>query len=122
MTVGASGSYAFNGTNLTLQPSEGVWNQRDSLGIDGGGHPIYPAKRTFELKWGLISVSDLQQIINVYNTVQNTGTASVDLPQFGAAGYQFKTYSGCTLNEPQVGAYFNEYVADTSLLILNIQT
>lgn len=122
MTVGASGSYSFNGTNLSLQPTEGKWNQRDQLGTDGQGHPIYPLVRTFELSWGLISVLDLQQIINVYNGVQNTGTFSVDLPQYGAAGYQFQTYSGCTLSEVQVGSYFNEYVNDVQLLIYNVRT
>jgi len=122
MSVGLSGSYALNGTNLTLQPTEGRWGERDSFGMDGSGHPIYPSVRTFELSWELISTSELQQVINFFNAVGNTGTVVADLPQYGAAAYQFYAYSGCTLNEVMVGAYFQEYVQDTKLLILNIRT
>lgn len=120
--IGLTGSYAFNGTNLTLQPTEGKWLERPAFGIDGSGHPIYPSVRDFEVYWGLISTSELQQIINVYNGVQNTGTCAVDLPQYGASQYIFTTYSGCTLREPSVGAYFEEYVTDVRLLILQVRT
>lgn len=120
--IGLSGSYAMNGTNLSLQPTEGRWNQRDTYGFDGGGHPIYGTFRTFELTWQLISTSDLAQMINFFNSVSSTGTVVCDLPQYGASAYQFRRYSGCTLNEVLVGTYFEEYVQDVSLLILRIQT
>lgn len=122
MTTGLSGSYGFNGTNLTLQPTEGKWNQRDAYGYDGAGHPIYSQFRTFELSWGLISTSDLAQIITTFNAVASTGTVVVDLPKYGDGSYTFYRYSGCTLNEVQVGAYFQEYVQSVSLLILQIRT
>lgn len=122
MTIGLSGSYAVNGTNLSLQPTEGKWNQRDSYGYDGGGHPIYSQFRTFELKWALISTSDLVQLINTFNAISNTGTVVFDLPQYGASAYQFQRYSGCTLNEVSVGAYFQEHVMDVTLLVLQIRT
>lgn len=120
--IGLSGSYAFNGSNLTLQPTEGQWQERPQFGVDGLGHPIYGSVRNFQLSWGLISTSDLNQIIGVYNAVQNTGTCSVDLPQYGANQYIFTTYSGCTLQEPTVGTYFQEYVQDVKLLILQVKT
>lgn len=122
MTIGLSGSYAFNGTNLTLQPTEGQWHERPAFGIDGAGHPIYGSVRDFELSWGLMPVSDLQQLYNTYNAVQNTGTCSVDLPQYGASQFIFATYSGTTLQEPTVGAYFQEHVTDVRLLILQVRT
>jgi len=121
MTIGLSGSYAFNGSNLTLQPETGQWNDRDSFGIDGGGHPIYSSARNFELSWGLVSMSELAQITNFYNGVQNTGTCSVDLPRWGDSQYIFTTYSGCTLQEPTVGTYFETYVQDVRLVVLNIR-
>lgn len=120
--IGLSGTYAFNGTNLFLPPTEGRWNQRDSYGYDGAGHPIYGQFRTFELRWGLISKNDLSQLITFFNQVSSTGTVVADLPQYGASAYQFYAYSGCTLNEVQVGAYFQEHVQDVSLLILQIRT
>jgi hypothetical protein len=118
--IGLSGSYAFNGSNLTLQPETGQWQERDSFGIDGAGHPIYSRVRSFELVWGLVSMSELNQITTFYNQVQNTGTCSVDLPKWGDSQYLFTTYSGATLQEPTVGTYFETYVQDVRLVILNI--
>lgn len=119
---GVSGTYAFNGTTLSLQPSSGKWSQRSSLGVDGAGHPIYPAVREFEITWDLISISDLQQINNAYNAVGNTGTVVVDLPKYGDSQYNFFSYSGCTLQEPQYDAYFEKYVQNVKLLVMNIRT
>lgn len=122
MTTGLSGTYAFNGTDLTLQPTTGKWVERTTYGVDGGGHPIYPATRSFELTWNLISPEDAKQIIDFYNAVGNTGTATACLPQWGSVDYRFRNYSGTTLREPTVGAYFNEFIEEVSLLILNIRT
>lgn len=122
MTTGLSGTYAFNGTNLTLQPTEGKWGTPDSYGYDGAGHPILSAFRTFELRWQLISPSDLSQLETFFRQVSNTGTMNVDLPEWGAPQYRFRTYSGTTLNPLQVGAYFQEYTQDVTLLILQIRT
>lgn len=119
---GASGTYAFNGTSLTLQPSTGRWIQRTALGIDGSGHSIYPSTREFELAWDLISISDLQQINNAYNAVGNTGTLVADLPKYGDSQYNFLSYSGVTLQEPTYDVYFERYVQNVKLLIMNIRT
>lgn len=122
MTQGASGTYAFNGTTLSLQPSSGKWNMRMALGIDGAGHPIYPLVREFELVWDLIGVDDLQAIQNAYYAVGNTGTVVVDLPKYGDSQYNFYSYSGCTLQEPEYDSYFERYVTNVRLLVLNIRT
>ena len=120
--VGASGTFAFNGTELTLPPTEGAWQERENYGFDGAAHPIYSGVRSYKLTWNLISASDLSQIIGFYNTVQNTGTFSVDLPEWGASSYLFKTYSGTTLGEPTVEANFVEHTQDVSMMIFNIRT
>lgn len=122
MTQGLSGSFAFNGTNITLQPTESKWGERESHGIDGAGHYIYSNVRTFEMTWQLISASDLSQLITFFNQVQSTGTVVADLPKWGDAQYLFYGYSGCTLSEPVVSTHFNEYTQDVRLLILNIRT
>lgn len=121
MTIGLSGSFALNGTNLTLQPTTSQWLERQVLGYDGTGHPIYPAVREYQWTWQLINASDLSQIIGFYNAVQNTGTCSVDLPAWGNSQYLFTTYSGCTLQEPQVSENFAEHTMNVKLLILNIR-
>lgn len=120
--IGASGTFAVNGTDFTLQPTKAKWDDRDSLGMDGGGHPVYPAVRSFEMSWQLIDMSDLSQIIGFYNSVRNTGTVSVDLPEWAAPEYRFARYSGCTLSEPMVGDFFNGYVQEIKLLIYNVTT
>lgn len=122
MGQGTSGSYAVNGVSFTQSPTSGKWSTRTNYGTDGAGHPIYPAKRDFELEWNVIPISDLYQIINAYNVVGNTGTAVVDLPHWGASSYTFKSYSGTTMQEPEVGEYFVEYATDVRLLITNIRT
>lgn len=122
MTAGLSGSYAFNGTNFSLQPTEGRWNQRDSYGNDGDGHPIYGQYRTFELRWNLISANDLNQMVNFFNAVSSTGTVTACLPQYGASTYTFFNYSGCVLSEPQVDVFYEEYTQSVSLTIMKIRT
>ena len=119
---GFSGSYAFNNVDLAVPPSTGNWKERASYGIDGGAHTIYSAVRNFEMTWDLISSTDLATIINVYNTVSNTGTAVACLPDWGNANYQFRNYSGTVLQEPVIGEYFQEFVKDVKLLIMNVRT
>lgn len=114
--------YKINNTELLLQPTVGRWVRRPELGIDGAAHPIYPAVREFYLSWIGMSPADYNQLQNFFETVITTGTASVDLPEYGGSTYTFKTYSGCTLSEPEFSSYFAEHQLDASMLIHNIQT
>lgn len=123
MTAGYSGTYSVEGVNFLMRPTKGQWKQRKEVGIDGNGHTIYPSVRDFEAKWNLMHPADFNQIVNAYNTVQNTGTLSFDLPQYGSIGVNlFATYTGCIISEPEVGEYFQGYYTDVSLLIYNIRT
>lgn len=122
MTIGLSGSYAINNTNLTLQPTTGRWTERPSYGVDGGAHPVYSSIRSFELTWVLISTSDAKQIIDFYNAVGNTGSVVACLPKWGDTDYTFFNYSGTTLQEPTVGEYFQGFIQEVKLLILNVRT
>lgn len=122
MTQGLSGTYAVQGVDFQLQPTSGRWLKREEYGIDGGAHPIYPADRDFEVVFGLMSPADVKQLIDAYNVVGNTGTVAFDLPEYGANAYQFKTYSGTTLQEPEVGESFMGYWQDVRLLIIGIRT
>ena len=122
MTAGASGTYAVNGTDITLPPTSGRWMPRESLGIDGNGRAIYPGVREFELRWQLISPSDYNQLQTFFSSIGNTGTVVVDLPQYGAASYLFYSYTGCVLREPETGQYFTENQLSAFLLVTNIRT
>lgn len=122
MTTGVSGSYAIQGTDLSLQPTTGRWIDRPPKGFDGNGHPVYPGVREFELTWQLISMADIEQIQNFFNTVSSTGTVAVDLPQFNASPYQFYRYSGTTLGEPTLGEFFEKHETTVTMLIYGIRT
>ncbi len=121
MTAGYSGSFGVNGVNFILQPTTSGWDARNELGIDGNAHPIYPAYRTYTLKWGLASPADVQQLVDVYESISYTGTAEFDLPMWGADGYKFVTYSGCTMAEPTIGEYYNEYITNVVVKILKVR-
>lgn len=114
--------YKINNVAFTLQPEAGKWITRESVGIDGAGHPIYPAVREFEMRWSLMSASEFKQVQDAYNTIGNTGTCMVMLPEYGAATYTFKNYSGCTLREPEINEFFEEHVTGIFLLVLKIIT
>lgn len=122
MTTGASGTFAVNNTNLNQYPTDHHWLERNQYGIDGGAHPIYSQKRSYELTWNLISPTDAKQIVDFYNTVGNTGTVVFCLPQWNNIDYVFYNYSGCTLSEPTFGNYFMGYLQDFKLLVLNVVT
>lgn len=118
--VGYSGTYALNGTEI-LKPTSHRWVEREMIGVDGNGRPLYPTIGEFELSWQLMSVSDLQTLINFARASQ-TGTVVSDLPEWGAAGYLFKSYSGTYVNRPAIDNYFAEYVEGVTLTISNVRT
>jgi len=122
MSAGASGTYAINGTDITLPPTSGRWLPKEPLGIDGNGRAIYSGVRQFELEWQLISPSEYYQLQTFFDAVGNTGTVVVDLPKYGASSYIFYSYTGCVLREPETGQYFTENQLDAFLLITNIRT
>lgn len=115
-------TYKINGTEILIQPTTGKWVARQAVGIDGAGHTIYPGVREFEMRWQLISPSGVNQLQTYFNGINPTGTAVVDLPQYGSPGYNFFSYSGCVLREPEQNTYFNEYHTDVLLLVSNIRT
>ncbi len=119
---GYSGSYAINGVALLLQPTKAGWGNRQEIGVDGGGHPLYPQVRNYEFEWGLAHPNDVKQILDAWETVSNTGTVAFDLPQWRGSDYIFTTYSGCTMREPQVGQYFEGYIENVKLSVMMVRT
>lgn len=120
--IGLSGTYAINGTDLTMQPTEHNWVDRDSIGISGDGHTIYSSAREYRLVFNLQSASDMNQLVAFFNTVSTTGTIVACLPQWNSPLFTFANYSGCVLREPTFSNYFNEYAEQVTLVIGNIRT
>lgn len=115
-------AYKINGTDITIQPETGHWVDRESIGRDGNGRNVYVAPREFELKWGLISISEWSQLRTFFGSVGATGTAVVTLPKYSSSSYAYYDYSGCILNEPTVGEYFEEFVSDVRLVVSRVIT
>lgn len=119
----ATGStYSINGQLFIIQPTEGGWVNRNELGRDGQGHPIYPGVREFEIHFNLSQASGTYQLQQFYQQIAVTGTAVVELPRYGYFDYEFFRYSGCVLSEPEFGKYFYAHTMDVRLLISNIRT
>ena len=111
-----------NGTEITLQPTTHGWIPKVLLGTGGAGHGFHAAVGEYELNWELISPSELNQVIGFFNAVGVTGTATAELPQYGAATYTFFVYSGCIINQPELSPYFEQHTTSVRLLISNIRT
>ena len=123
MTQGTSGSFALNGVDFILNPTEHGWLPRSMLGRDGAGHPIYSGVREYEMRFVLASQTEFWQLQNWFNLMSNTGTVIVDLPIYSLSGsYSFLSYTGCIISEPEQRTYFNEHRTDVYLLISNIRT
>lgn len=120
MAQGFSGSYAINGVKI-LQPTNGQWAGLEMLGYDGNGRPMYPALGAFELSWGLVTTSDLKQLIDYFNYSNVSGTVVFDLPRWGDADYKFYSYSGTQISRPQIGEYFSGYVTNVKMTVSNIR-
>lgn len=122
MTQGITGSYAINGTEITIQPTSGQWMPREPLGVDGNGHFVYSPFREYEMTWGLLDTSEANQLQNFFNSLGNTGTVIVDLPKYADLAYEFFSYTGCVLQEPSFGTFFVEHYSNVSLLVIKIRT
>ena len=114
--------YQINSTGIPLEPEEGRWMPRTILGLDGNGRAIYPATREFEFRWGLKTPGQLWQLQEWFQTIGATGTISADLPRFAWPAYEFHTYSGIYMQEPEVNQFFTENYMEVRLLLTNITT
>lgn len=114
-------TFKINGSLLTLQPADHNWVPRSEFGRDGAGHNVYPATRQYELKWDFMTPSEFVELLNHYNN-NSTGTVVVDLPEWANSTYQFKSYSGCNLDEPTFSNFFEGYYGGVQLLITSIRT
>jgi len=121
MTV-STGTYQISGTDLLLQPTSGRWIPRKAIRMDGNGHPVYPGVREFEMRFQLGEPGDYSQLQDFFESVGNTGTVVVDLPKYGYTSYEFESYTGCVLREPETREYFSQHQRHFTILVTNIRT
>jgi hypothetical protein len=120
--VAGANMYKVNGVELSIQPTSGRWMPQSVVGITGNGVPIYPRTRSFELRWNLSDTVLANEIRSYFAALNFTGTVVVELPQYTSSSYAFYAYSGCSLYEPDRGAYFSEHITDVVMVVGNIVT
>lgn len=113
---------AFNGTVLSIQPSEHDWVDRQSVGTDGNGVEVYVAPRQYELKYDLIDTDQWNEIYNFFLAQGVTGSIVSTLPKWNTTPYTMYAYSGTILREPTYGGWFQNYYQNVKLLIVRITT
>lgn len=111
-----------NGTTLAAQPASITWIDRESIGITGNGHGVYPGLRSCELRWDFLSASEFEEIHDFFENNNITGTVVVDLPKYKNTSYGDYSYSGTVLREPTFSEYFEQHYSNVSLLIVRILT
>ena len=115
-------TYKLQNTELDPQPTTGKWLARRLTGRDGNGRPIYEPTRQFEIRWGLLTPEEFDDMQDHFLSIGATGTLVVDLPLYTTGSYVFQSYTGCYANEPVPGEFFTENYTDVRLLITNIIT
>ncbi len=116
----STGTYKINDIVLDTQPTTGRWSPRSVLGKTGDNRSILPALRKFVMRWQLADATCVKQIYDVWNAQGATGTSSVSLPELGAEPYEFLTFSGVFLEEPEVSHYFQEHQSNVILRVSRI--
>jgi len=112
-------TYKIGGIEI-LQPTSGQWIPRRPIDVTGEGRTIYAGVYEFELRWALMPMDKFNEIYDAYQEVAATGTLVVELPDFTQSSYAFREFSGVFVEEPRVGAYFQEHVSNVVLRITNI--
>lgn len=117
-------TFKINGVAFSRQPTNHRWVNQSPLGISGDGHPSYPAFREYELEFDFATDSEYYAFYSYFSAIGLTGTASVDLPEHPstASTYQFRTYSGTIINQPEYDSYFENYYESAKLLVSRIRT
>ncbi len=81
----------------TIQmPSAHSWAPPGSLGVSGVGDDVLPAIWSYALGWDYMLPPDFNVLWTIRLTKQGQNI-SASLPEIGAVGYTFKTYT-CRIN------------------------
>lgn len=114
-------TYAIEGTGIPLQPEEGQWLPRELLRVDGNGRPIYSPYHSFEMSFSPSTPAEHWQLQQFFELIGSTGSVVVDLPRYPHTSYEFFSYTGCILQEPEVGSYFQEHFGRVRLVVTRIR-
>ena|SRR3972149_798820 len=117
-------TFKINGATFSRQPTTHRWLNQDLYGVTGDGHPSYVAFRQYEMDFDFASPQEFYDFQSYFQSIGLTGTVSVDLPEHPstASAYQFRTYSGVVINQPEYDAFFENFYQSAKLLLVRIKT
>lgn len=117
------GLYKINGTELNPQPSNGVWTERNQIGIDGNNRAIYAPTRGFLIRWDALSFAEYNVLYQFYTTVQSAGYVTAELPTYTGADYDtFTIYTDVVMDELSPGKMEFKFIFDVIMKLRNIIT
>ncbi len=115
--------YKLNGQALDPRPTQGQWQPRRELGLNGQNQMLYAPTRQYALSWDSLSFTEFNALYAFYQAVASSGSVTADLPVFPGTTYDtFTTYSDCKLDEPKFGAFNQGQYTGVQLIIRNIVT
>jgi hypothetical protein len=112
--------YKINGTGFRA-PARAGWVIPPKKGLNGQGANIYEPYSTFEFTWTEMLPEDFKVIRDLWAQNYNSGTFTVDLPEYGSVNYQFKTYTGVQMDQPEISNYDFGYFSTVTLTIRKIR-
>ena len=92
-------AYKINGVALPT-PRECQWQAPQEKGIRGDGTKLYNPYYSVEIRWMFLTATEYALLYTTWQGTYNSGTATVDLPQYKNATYQFHQYSGTIIDMP----------------------
>ena len=117
-------TFKINGVSFSRQPTNHRWVNQNPFGLSGDGHASYMAFREYEMEFDFSSASEYNAFQSYFASVGLTGTVSVDLPEHPstASVYQFRTYSGVIVHQPEYSSYHENFYESAKLLLVRIRT
>lgn len=111
--------YKLDGVDIQT-PTQMQWRPRRPIDISGEGRSIYAGVYEARMHWRLMSISEFDTIRDAWRSKSATGTIVANLPDIEASSFTFREFSGAHIQEPTVGAYFQEHVENVVLVLTNI--
>lgn len=107
-----------NNTAIT-EPTTVKWIFPKEKGINGNGKKLYDPYYSVEMNWNFLSPNDFNVLMTAWQTMYNSGTASVEIPALNGTNYATGTYTAL-IDRPEYGNYNNMFHQNVKLMLRRI--
>jgi hypothetical protein len=112
-------TYKINSVEIAC-PTTMKWEDKREHGTNGNGNPVYGRYRSAQLTWNVMYPEDFELVQRSYLHSQTSGSVVVELPRYGASTYGFNEYSGCYLEDLQMGEFFDGHYMSVTLIVTKV--